>query len=370
MSVRSIEGIDHRFSPALETEYHESKFGEYRDLSLRLGIAGVVLAAFLWLLDYVGDPVGARDTLVLRLSIALTILFYVVSVLIGLPRAITLGLAFLVLATIELLYVSLVPKLATGYPSGIIDFLFVYLVAPLVLLPYKFKENAAALLMAAALPNVFVLFDLAPGFPLVLYNLMVWPACLIAIYAQYQFDQLFRRVFVYRRQINDLAMKDSLTGLANRRHFLERANDSLSRAKRHGKPLCVLAIDLDHFKSINDRHGHAGGDDALRFFVEVLQAQLRAEDICGRIGGEEFGVVLPDSSPQTGMAVAERIRRAVEGVPATARSTNEVIPLPVSIGVASYPRSGETLDQLLHQADTLLYQAKNAGRNRVAGLPD
>jgi len=369
MSVGSLEGIDPRFSTALEAEYHEAKFGEYRDLSLRLGIASVVLAAFLWLRDYVGDPVGAGDTLILRLSIALTILVYVISVSLGLRRSITLAIAFLVLVAIEMLVIFLMPKLSTGYPSGIIDFLFVYLIAPLVLLPYKFRENAAALLMSAAVPNVFVLFGLAPGFPLVLYNVMVWPACLIAIYAQYQFDQLFRRVFVYRQQINDLAMKDSLTGLANRRHFLERANESLSRAKRHGTPLCVLAMDLDQFKSINDRHGQAGGDDALRFFAEVLQAQLRQEDICGRIGGEEFGVVLPDSSPQTGLAVAERIRRAVESVPATARSTREVIPLTISIGVAAYPRSGDTLDQLLHRADTLLYEAKNAGRNRVKGLP-
>lgn len=370
MNVRPLEGFDPRFSPELEAEYHKAKFSEYRDLSLRLGFAGVILAAFLWLLDYAGDPAGARNTIVPRLQIALTILIYVISVSIGLRRAFTLGIAFLVLATIELLYVSLVPKLATGFAFGIVDFLFVYLVAPLVLLPYKFRENAAALLMSATLPNAFVLFGLAPGFPLVLYNVMIWPACLIAIYAQYQFDQLFRRVFVYRQQINELAMMDGLTGLANRRHFLERANESLSQAKRHGRQLSVLALDLDHFKSINDRHGHSGGDDALRFFAGVLSAQLREEDISGRIGGEEFGVILPDASPQTGMAVAERIRKAIEGAPATARATTTTIPLTVSIGVASFPRSGETLEQLLHQADTLLYSAKNAGRNRVVGLQD
>ena len=81
-------------------------------------------------------------------------------------------------------------------------------------------------------------------------------------------------------------------------------------------------------------------------------------------------MVLPDASPQTGMAVAERIRKAIEGAPATTRSTKEAIPLTVSIGVASFPRSGETLEQLLHQADTLLYDAKNAGRNRVVGHTD
>jgi diguanylate cyclase (GGDEF)-like protein len=370
MSVRSLEGIGPRFSPELEAEYQKAKFSEYRDLSLRLGIAGIILIAFLWLRDYVGDPAGARNTIVPRLLIALTILIYVISVSIGLRRAFTLGIAFLVLATIELLVVSLVPKLSTGYPIGIIDFLFVYLVAPLVLLPYRFRENAAALLMSAALPNVFVSFGLAPGFPLVLYNVMIWPACLIAIYAQYRFDRLFRRVFVYRQQINELAMKDGLTGLANRRYFLERANESLSQAKRHGRQLCVLALDLDHFKSINDRHGHSGGDDALRSFAETLSAQLREEDISGRIGGEEFGVILPDASPQTGMAVAERIRKATEGMAAATRSTREAIPLTVSIGVASFPRSGETLEQLLNQADTLLYDAKNAGRNRVVGHPE
>lgn len=370
MSIRSLKESDLRFSPEREAEYHKAKFSEYRDLSLRLGMAGVLLAAFLWLLDYVGDPAGARNTIVPRLLIALTILAYVISVLIGIRRTITLGMAFLALGTIELLYMSLLPKLSTGYEFGIADFLYIYLVAPLVLLPYRFRENSAALLMTAALPNALVLFGVAPGFPLILYNVMIWPACLMAIYAQYQFDQMFRRVFVYREQINELAMKDGLTGLANRRHFHERANESLSQAKRHGRQLCVLALDLDHFKSINDRHGHSGGDDALRFFADVLSAQLREGDIGGRTGGEEFGVILPDASAQTGIAVAERIRKATEGAAAATRSTGERIPLTVSIGVASFPRSGDTLEQLLHQADALLYAAKNAGRNQVVGHPD
>ena len=141
-----------------------------------------------------------------------------ISVSVGLRRTATLAIAYLALAAIELLIVILVPKLSTAYPFGILDFLFIYLLAPLVLLPYRFWENAAALLMCAALPNIFVLFDLAPGFPLVLYNVMVWPACLVAVYAQHQFDELFRRVFLYCKQIHELALNDALTALGNRRY--------------------------------------------------------------------------------------------------------------------------------------------------------
>jgi diguanylate cyclase (GGDEF)-like protein len=370
LSIRTLEGTDTRISAELEGEYHSAKFSEYRILSLRIGIAGVFFAAFLWLRDFVGDPVGARDTFIFRVLIALAVLIYVISVSVGLRRTATLAIAYLALAAIELLIVILVPKLSTGYPFGILDFLFIYLLAPLVLLPYRFWENAAALLMCAALPNVFVLFDLAPGFPLALYNVMAWPACLVAVYAQHQFDELFRRVFLYRKQIHELALNDALTGLGNRRYFMDRANESVSRARRHSRQLCILALDIDHFKAVNDRYGHAAGDDVLRSFATTLLAQLRTEDICGRTGGEEFGVMLPDSSPHTGVAVAERIRKAVETSVATTRSTNQVISVTVSIGVASFPRSGQTLEQLLHQADMLLYEAKNSGRNRVVGHPD
>lgn len=159
------------------------------------------------------------------------------------------------------------------------------------------------------------------------------------------------------------AMIDSLTGIANRRAFLQ---DGAALSKRHmanPRPTAVLLVDLDHFKSINDRFGHALGDRVLEIFAEVAKRNLRANDLVGRLGGEEFAAVIYDTGRETAVGVAERIREAfaqaaidVEGRPVGAT---------VSIGLAHCPDPQLDLPELLAQADQALYHAKASGRNRV-----
>jgi len=164
-------------------------------------------------------------------------------------------------------------------------------------------------------------------------------------------------------ELRELATKDALTGIANRRHFLETAERELHRAERYGHPAAFLMLDIDHFKDVNDTLGHAAGDEVLKAAVDACGSRLRAVDILGRIGGEEFAVLMPETDADQGMVAAERIREAVSA--AGACVGDRFVSCTTSIGLASAPGSGYDLGALMKAADGALYEAKLAGRDRV-----
>lgn len=163
-----------------------------------------------------------------------------------------------------------------------------------------------------------------------------------------------------------LAIQDSLTGLPNRRGLLARAQAEFSRAERAKGTVCVIMMDLDHFKEVNDRYGHAVGDSALRRIAEVLQEDRRAYDLTGRWGGEEFLVILPGASLAEAGVVGERIRSAIQSIELRAEG-GEAVTLRASLGVAAARPAALPigLDQLLESADRAMYRAKREGGNRV-----
>ncbi|WP_213879105.1 sensor domain-containing diguanylate cyclase [Pseudomonas sp. dw_358] len=162
-----------------------------------------------------------------------------------------------------------------------------------------------------------------------------------------------------------LAATDSLTGLANRRSLDQALNKEWARALRQDQWLSILMIDVDHFRAFNERHGHQGGDEALRNVAAAIHSSIRRPaDSAARYGGEEFLVILPDTALQGAVSLAETIRRAVEQQPPFA---NDQRPITVSIGIGSQRiRAGRTLVALLNEADIALYQAKHRGRNQVS----
>jgi diguanylate cyclase (GGDEF)-like protein/PAS domain S-box-containing protein len=160
------------------------------------------------------------------------------------------------------------------------------------------------------------------------------------------------------------ARTDSLTGVNNRRHFLELAEAEINRALRYRSSLSVLMIDVDFFKDVNDTHGHAAGDQVLCRLTDVCRAGLRETDPVGRIGGEEFAVLLPETDLVGAQDVAERLRASVAAT-AVSRADGPDLRFTVSIGVASFQQSDGSLDGLLRAADDGLYMAKRGGRNRV-----
>jgi len=162
-------------------------------------------------------------------------------------------------------------------------------------------------------------------------------------------------------ELRVLATTDPLTGLYNRRRFLELGEYEIQREQRNRRGLALLVLDLDHFKRVNDEHGHAAGDEVLRRFAGVCKNNLRAMDSIGRIGGEEFAILLPETSLEEGTRIAEKIRLVLAGYP---MSGPEPIYITVSIGVA-LAEGQETFAQLLARGDASLYAAKGQGRNRV-----
>lgn len=159
-----------------------------------------------------------------------------------------------------------------------------------------------------------------------------------------------------------LARRDGLTGLFNRQHFLDEAERALHYGQKSSRDACLILIDLDHFKKVNDVHGHAMGDEVLARAVAACQRHLRSTDIFGRLGGEEFGILLPECTLEQVRERAEQLRLAIAEPPGEDESG---VAISASFGVATTACSGYDLRQLLIHADDVLYQAKNAGRNRV-----
>ena len=165
-------------------------------------------------------------------------------------------------------------------------------------------------------------------------------------------------------QLRRLATTDSLTGLWNRRHFIDTVRNEILRARRHDTPLTVAIIDCDHFKRVNDTYGHGAGDEVLRTLARTARRQLREIDVIGRLGGEEFALALVNTAMDGARLVAERLRETVANIEVESADGSQV-GVTVSIGLAELATQEEDITQLLNRADKALYAAKESGRNRV-----
>jgi diguanylate cyclase (GGDEF)-like protein len=193
-----------------------------------------------------------------------------------------------------------------------------------------------------------------------LLTFMIFEAAFVSICAAYLFGGLVKDRIAASYQ--HASLTDPLTGVTNRRGFFQMGERLLMRTRFARQPSALLMFDLDQFKSINDRYGHHAGDDVLTAFCKVVTAHLRPSDLFGRIGGEEFACLLPDTEPQDALWLAERVRAAVEA--ASHLAGEHSIRATVSVGAASSNDATADLTGLLNAADQALYRAKEAGRNR------
>lgn len=177
------------------------------------------------------------------------------------------------------------------------------------------------------------------------------------------------------RSVAEATLKDGLTGLYNHRYFQERLAAEIARAERGNKPLTLLFFDIDHFKALNDAHGHPVGDRVLTGVAEILRNstrvsdvgfKLRQGDIAARYGGEEFVLILPETAREDGLQKAERLRLAIEAYPFPGRETQPGGAVTVSVGLSEYPRDATDAKGVIEAADNALYRAKGNGRNQVA----
>jgi diguanylate cyclase (GGDEF)-like protein len=176
---------------------------------------------------------------------------------------------------------------------------------------------------------------------------------------------LLLRVHRDEQEMRSLASYDSLTGLLSRHAFFDNAKNYVSLAKRERRPFSVMIIDLDHFKLINDRYGHPAGDAVLKLFADVTNSVARRSDIVGRLGGEEFAIVLPNTTVAEALEFSARLHTAINNAVLTFK--DKAIKYTASIGLTEFDTgSKDSIDDLLARADLALYQAKHSGRNQTA----
>ena len=176
------------------------------------------------------------------------------------------------------------------------------------------------------------------------------------------------RLVVDEMELRLIATTDSLTAAMTRRAVLEAAGRDLARAKRQKSNLCCAVLDIDHFKPVNDALGHAAGDLVLQEVVDVCRDSLRISDYIGRVGGEEFAIILPDTGEKAAFDVVERMRSGIENL--IIKFNGKTVPVTASFGVAGLTPAINSFDALLREADTALYVAKANGRNQIVGSED
>jgi two-component system cell cycle response regulator len=169
----------------------------------------------------------------------------------------------------------------------------------------------------------------------------------------------------YHEEIYRMTIIDGLTGVFNKRYFVEALEKEMSRAQRYGRPLSILMFDIDHFKRVNDNYGHLAGDYVLQALARLIQTRARREEIFARYGGEEFVILLPETQLEGGLELAEQLRKRVASY--TFVFEGEEIPITVSIGVATAQGEGISETEFIRRADEKLYEAKAEGRNCVRG---
>lgn len=167
--------------------------------------------------------------------------------------------------------------------------------------------------------------------------------------------------------LSKLSKTDELTGLFNRRSFIEKSSEEFERSIRYDRPLSLMMIDIDFFKMVNDRYGHMAGDVVLQKIAHEITLQLRTNDIFCRWGGEEFILLIPESDKNNGQSLSEKIRKSIEQK-SVKLTSGEVVNIKVSIGCTSIRENDSSVEALIERADRALYMSKEAGRNRVSFL--
>lgn len=255
-----------------------------------------------------------------------------------------------------------------SFEKGLPGILF-YVVSLLAISPF-FGWTVAAYLLLLAITNLAMVAVDVPPVTMLIGNAFLVSWLVTAGAIAYYFD--LRRRFDFRvererererKTLKRLATVDTLTGVANRRYFLSLLKREMERSRRHHHPLSVAMLDIDHFKRINDTYGHDAGDRCLKAFCAVIAKRIRISDHFGRLGGEEFALIFPETGLKEAARSVESLRRRLETMNMTLNGRRIV--LTMSAGVTEWTPGDPSVDEPLKRADALLYQAKSEGRNRV-----
>ena len=223
---------------------------------------------------------------------------------------------------------------------------------------------AAEYLAIVWIADTFWVLNDAGQFAPFIYGAFNWSAQISRLILLLTAALLSFAVVTRTQELLRLSARDPLTGLYNRGYFHDRVSTEVSRARRTGQPLAIAMVDVDHFKSFNDTHGHAAGDQVLNAIAAVLHRSFRTTDVVSRYGGEEFVIAMPDTDLAGATRKLESVRRSIESTP-THTNGARTVSVTISAGVSSFPGDGANQEELLAVADARLFDAKAAGRNRV-----
>lgn len=362
------------------SELQEAMFSVYlRELSvpiiqvvacgLILGIGGLGEVAQL---VYPEELMGAAISWRLYVCLILGLVVVPVSVFDRAKRWINVlfGVAYVLVSLVSGYYLSLLREPHAGATFLIYLFPLWSIAMPARLLPRTLVTSFTLLL----LPGMYLALGWEPALLGFVAIILVSMIALSVVLGHRVFYRLNRRNFFdgrdlkrKRQQVEYLAIHDQLTGLYNRGEFESRLEEEFYRSERYDNPLSLLMIDLDHFKKINDTHGHAAGDDVLRTIGTILNRaasdSVRRSDVPGRYGGEEFCLLLPETRPDGARKVAERIRERLKEE--EFRTGDETFRVTCSIGISDRRPELESPESLVNEADEALYEAKDGGRDRV-----
>lgn len=338
---------------------------QWLDHRLLTGVAFFFLALggpLLWFWDWTIDPAGAGQTLGLRLLFLLNIGagFWQLRQPYR-PWAPWILVSWIL--TTLVVYLEILAKLKGGLGPGTSGLLFWTMAGMVMLQGCRLWVNIIYTAAVYCLPLVYAKWDRLPGFSPDLYGLVVFPASLVGLAVQTVNTWNYLRRYQAECQLDKLSKTDPLTGLLNRRAFFEAFQERTVKSGGPGNALALFYFDIDHFKAVNDTHGHAAGDAVIVNLAQTCQAICRKNDLVARMGGEEFAMVIEGEDASQALVIAERLRQCVEAQKVPAGDLE--ISYTISIGVTWEGPGDRELSRLLNQADQALYQAKEGGRNRV-----
>jgi len=351
-----------------EAAFLETKFRDHELYSQRMWVLAGFISGGLWIWDYVIDPAGSEHTVGMRLIMALIPML--AAFLIArqeIPVPLRKFISILGVLLVNLVFFFVLARVQDGMVYGIGGYMFFQMGGFLLWMGMSFRLILIFHLLVAALPQLLGLAFPEAGFLQLRYAVLLWPATIMAILAQYALFREYERSYSLRQELNQLATTDPLTGALNRRSFYEQAEQVIRLGVRHQNPIAALMIDIDHFKRVNDSHGHPVGDRVLEVIAGTVRDALRSTDLFCRWGGEEFVALLPQTDQRQAVKVAERILQAVREVE-VALDDGQRLSCTVSIGVAMLQARDRGLDDLMQRADTAMYQAKASGRDQLRYL--
>ncbi|MDO9263191.1 MAG: GGDEF domain-containing protein [Desulfosalsimonadaceae bacterium] len=345
----------------------EARFERLRIFAFNMGLLVSALPLITILRDTIMEPAFLMRTLTLRFEFALILLAYPCSLKMRISRRALPWILYGSLAGCELLIIVGAPRSSLPPEFGNANWILLYalIMGPVLGIPFNLRTNFFGLAVLMFAPALVLLTEAGEEFSFGQFQLMAQPAVLILGVLHYLLDKVLKENHFYREEIERLALYDPLTGIPNRRHFMQTAEMNLKQALRAKRPICLLIMDIDHFKSINDRYGHNVGDQVIRAAGQGLQDSLRETDFAARIGGEEFAAILHDTEAASAWVAADRARASLSDAPVQVENLAEPVHFTVSIGFAIFKGKGDSLDRLMERADLGLYAAKRGGRNRV-----